>query len=212
RRRRRPAARPLAHDQAIKGALGEEMVLIPAGPFRFGPEGKRVDLPAYYIDKYPVTNEQYARVFPAHVFPPEEARHPVVKISWEQAMQFARKIGKRLPTEAEWEKAARGTDGRQYPWGNEFAPERCNTFESGMGVTTPVDAYPAGKSPMGVMDMAGNAWEWTATRHESAPAFRVLKGGAYDGKADFALCAQRFAYHQSGLFQASGFRCVKSAE
>jgi formylglycine-generating enzyme required for sulfatase activity/tRNA A-37 threonylcarbamoyl transferase component Bud32 len=209
----RPLAAELPGQKApvVASIPAEDMVLVPAGPFLFGPEHRKVNLPAFFIDIYPVTNEKYALVFPAHTYPSEEANHPVTKVTWVDADAYARKVGKRLPTEAEWEKAARGTDGRRYPWGNAFSPELCNCFDAGNGRTTPVNAYPGGKSPFGAFDMAGNVWEWTTTRHEKATNFRVLKGGAYDGQSKFALCFERFAHHPGGLFQASGFRCVRSA-
>jgi serine/threonine-protein kinase len=209
-----PAAPPTVLREAPPAVLAAddgEMILVPAGPFRFGPDNRVINLPAFYIDKYPVTNRAYARVVPGHVFPPAEANHPVTKISWLEANAYARKLGKRLPEEAEWEKAARGADGRQYPWGNVFNPNCGNTFESHIGTTTPVDAYPEGKSPYGVCDLAGNVWEWTNTYLDERHVARVLKGGAFNGEAKFALCHARFAYPEKGVFPAAGFRCVRNA-
>jgi len=204
--------KPAAAAKTIAGKGDVEMVHIAAGPFLFGPKNRKANLPAFSIDKYSVTNARFAKVFAGHSYAPEEAEHPIRGVSWRQASEFARRVGKRLPTEAEWEKAARGTDGRHFPWGNQFTPERCNSFEAGNGTTTPVDAYPSGKSPYGVMDMAGNVWEWTSTRHEKMQSFRILKGGAFDGESRYSRCFERFAHHQEGLFQASGFRCVRAAE
>jgi iron(II)-dependent oxidoreductase len=160
----------------------DEMVTIPAGVFLMGTDDPRsnaedhpqhrVELPAYKIDKYPVTQAQYARFVAAeHYRPPlnwEEGKiptgmklNPVTLVSWYNARDYCKWAGKRLPTEAEWEKAARGTDGRRWPWGNSMHPERLNTYYA-VGHTSQVTAYPTGASPFGVMDMAGNVSEWTA--------------------------------------------------
>ncbi len=161
----------------------DTMIRIPAGPFRMGSNDPRtnpenrpehiVNLPAFWIDKYPVTNAQYARFVAATdhrpplywkngKIPEGLAKHPVVMVSWYDARDYCRWAGKRLPTEAEWEKAARGTDGRLWPWGNQMDPNRLNTYYR-FGHTTPVDMFPQGASPYGVMDMAGNVQEWTAS-------------------------------------------------
>lgn len=158
------------------------MIPVPAGEFLMGTDRARDDvqnrpqhqvkLDAYLIDKYPVTNAQYARFVAAtgHRPPlnwkdgriPEGAElHPVTMVSWFDAVSYARWAGKRLPTEAEWEKAARGTDGRRWPWGDKMEPSRLNTYYS-VAATTPVTQYKSGASPYGVMDMAGNVSQWTA--------------------------------------------------
>ncbi len=108
-------------------------------------------------------------------FPEPLADHPVVDVSWNEAqslcewLQTETRRSFRLPTEAEWEKAAHGTDGRRFPWGNTFDPTRCNTRESELGSTTPVDRYAAGASPYGVLDLAGNVWEWTQSLQAPYP-------------------------------------------
>ncbi|MEW6352776.1 MAG: formylglycine-generating enzyme family protein [Pseudomonadota bacterium] len=160
----------------------ESTVVIPAGAFLMGTDSvqsndenrpqHRVELPAYRIDKYPVTNAQYARFVAATghrppsywengKIPAGQELHPVTLVSWYDAKAYAEWAGKRLPSEAEWEKAARGTDGRRWPWGDAMDPRRLNTYYN-VGATTPVTAYPKGASPYGVMDMAGNVSEWTA--------------------------------------------------
>ena len=158
----------------------ETMIAIPAGSFIMGTDYHRADpqdkpqrvveLGAYLIDKYEVTNAQYARFVAATGYRPplhwDKGRipeglelHPVTMISWFDAKRYAEWAGKRLPTEAEWERAARGTDGRRWPWGNDMDPARLNTYYQ-VGSTTPVGNYPEGASPEGVMDMAGNVSEW----------------------------------------------------
>lgn len=160
----------------------ETVVQIPAGEFLMGTDSEQsneqnhpqhsVDLPAYKIDKYPVTNAQYARFVAATghrppsiwvngKIPGGKELHPVTLISWYDANSYAQWAKKRLPSEAEWEKAARGTDGRRWPWGNVMDPRRLNTYYN-VGSTTPVMAYPQGASPYGIMGMAGNVSEWTA--------------------------------------------------
>jgi len=197
---------------SLVAAAQTELVLVPAGEFLFGQQAQRAELPAFLIDKYPVTNAQFARLKPAHRFPPGEENHPATNLTWLEANAYARQVGKRLPSEAEWEKAARGTDGRNYPWGNHYSPELCNTFESRIGSSTPVDAYPDGQSPCGVMDLAGNVWEWTSTYLNENQTARVLKGGAFNGEAKFALAFARFAYPEKGSLPTAGFRCVRTAE
>jgi len=130
-----------------------------------------VYLDAYYIDKYEVTNAQYRKFVEetGHREPRRRRRRffdgpnqPVVGVSWHDAQAYAEWAEKRLPTEAEWEKAARGTEGRIYPWGDVFNPDRCNTYSRRSIGPQPVGSYPRGASPYGLLDMAGNAWEWCA--------------------------------------------------
>jgi formylglycine-generating enzyme required for sulfatase activity len=155
-----------------------------------------LDLPYdFLIARFPVTNEQFA-VFAKETKlkekwgdnPQSKLKHPVVNVAWKSAVAFCdwmnqkygsnlpRGVAFRLPTEAEWEKAARGSDGRIYPWGNDFDSSKCNTFESGIATTTPIGAYaPQGDSPCGASDMAGNVWEWTASlwgNNASKPSYK----------------------------------------
>jgi len=163
-----------------KWAELDTMITVPAGPFKMGSDRARtgaqnrpaheVNLPAFKIDKYPVTNIQYARFVAKEGYrspldwvkgriPEGEELHPVTMVSWYDASNFCTWSGGRLPHEAEWEKAARGTDGRRWPWGNVMDPSRLNTYYS-IGALTDVTTYPKGASPYGVMDMAGNVFEW----------------------------------------------------
>jgi len=165
-----------------KWAELDAMVTISAGSFVMGTNLERADaqdhpqhtviLPAYKIDKYVVTNAQYARFVAATghrppinwkngKIPENELLHPVTLVDWYDAAAYAKWAGKRLPTEAEFEKAGRGTDGRNWPWGNKMEPERLNTYYN-VGSASKVDAYPNGASPYGVMGLAGNVDEWTA--------------------------------------------------
>ncbi len=197
-----------------------ETIVIPAGPFLMGEKLQTVELPEFRLAKYPVTNAQYFRFIQVTghrrpdrwlsdgSYPPELARHPVVFVSWEDALAYTERVGARLPSEAEWEKAARGTNGPLYPWGNEFIAGNCNSSESGTDGTRPVDAHPSGASPYGLMDMAGNVWEWTATNYEDDEQWRVLKGGAWDYKGiKDTRCAARVYFRPTFRNGAIGFRC-----
>ena len=180
---------------------GKEMVRVPAGKFLYGDDKREVDLPEFWIDKAPVTNTEYARfVAETGQEPPKPwkgktppgkiADHPVTDVSWHHATAYAKWAGGRLPTEEEWEKAARGTDGREYPWG-EWTKGCCNSKEAGAGGTTAVGQYsPQGDSPYGCVDMAGNVWEWTTSENELGG--RVLRGGAFFNKGRHVRCAFRF--------------------
>ncbi|MBN1890078.1 MAG: SUMF1/EgtB/PvdO family nonheme iron enzyme [Thermoflexales bacterium] len=171
-----------------------ELVLIPAGEFLMGsdpakdkqayddekPQHKR-HLPDYYMAKTPVTNGQYLAFvektgqralgyWKGGKLPKGKENHPVVNVTWHDAVAYCRWLAEvtgkpyGLPSEAEWEKATRGTDGRIYPWGNDWDAKKCNTSEGGKKGTTPVVAYPGGASPYGCLDMSGNVWEWCRTK------------------------------------------------
>jgi formylglycine-generating enzyme required for sulfatase activity len=219
-----------------------EMILIPAGPFRMGSEKfeeegpvHEVHLDAFYIDQYEVTNAQYKRFLEAtHHRPPltwgkpgfNEPDHPVTGVSWEAATEYAAWVGKRLPTEAEWEKAARGTDSRLYPWGNKWDEGKCR---SAAGKTLPmgpasVGSYPHGISPYGCHDMAGNVWEWcsdwfmpdyysqSAYRNPKGPlegSWHILRGGGWDSAPNEVRTTIRRWGCPEGGYRCAGFRCAK---
>ncbi len=134
--------------------------------------------------------------------------HPVVQVSWEDAAAYAGWAGKRLPTEQEWEKAARGAQGGEYPWGNqEPTPELCNFNRNEKG-TTPVGSYsPQGDSPYGCADMAGNAWEWTASQAKDGG--RVLRGGGWSHPAEYVRAALRPVHEADERYDTDGFRCAE---
>jgi len=132
----------------------------------------------------------------------------VVNVSWDDAQAFCAWAGVRLPTEQQWEKAARGADGRVYPWGH-HAPsgDLCN-FNHIVGGTTAVGQYPQGASPYGLLDMAGNVWEWCENLYEGQNNARVLRGGAYDSNASWVGCASRNRLYRNARSGNLGFRVV----
>ncbi len=159
-----PAPAPIAAALAKTLATSTgEMILIPAGDFEFGETKQRVSLPAFYIDKTEVSNAAYAefckasgRLLPEG-FPQDKPDYPVGNVTIVDAHAFAKWAGKRLPTAKEWEKAARGEDGRAFPWGNENDSARANV---GTKRTQPVNAHADGASPYGALQMVGNVWEF----------------------------------------------------
>ena len=216
-------------------------VYVPAGPFIMGssddpmaqddekPQQSDLNLDAFWIMRTEVTNAQYARcVKTGACSEPDNTRwkdlgyaqHPVTDVDWRQANAYARWVGGRLPTEAEWEKACRGTDGRIYPWGNDPPTTRFANFNYYVGDTTPVGNYPSGASPYGVLDMAGNVWEWTSSQYTSYPYdqkdgrenpegqdVRTFRGGAWKNDDFDVRCALRFVDPGYGLNNV-GFRVV----
>ena len=150
---------------------GIEWATIPAGKFLYGDDKKMVYLDEFWISRTPVTNRQYQVFVDAtgHAPPsmvgkrvhPAKLNHPVVFVSWDDAQAFCKWAGLFLPTEQQWEKAARGIDGRKYPWGNDSPTADLCNFNNHVGDTTLVGVYsPQGDSPYGIVDMAGNVWEW----------------------------------------------------
>jgi formylglycine-generating enzyme required for sulfatase activity len=201
-----------------------------------------VYLSAFWVDETEVTNAQYRKCVEAGVCRESYYadnpnfngdRQPVVGVDWNDAKVYCEWVGARLPTEEEWEKAARGTDGRIYPWGNEWSGTRLNfcddncafawqddTIEDGYQYSSPAGSYPAWGSPYGALDMAGNVWEWTDSSYQAYPGsiyqpgdfekeYRVLRGGSWLKLQADARCARRLGYNpEDNTGSDIGFRCV----
>ncbi len=217
---------PRQTGREITGRDNAPMVLVPAGEFLYGDNNRRLSLPAFYMDKYEVTTKLYAqfmqatsRVKPQYwnsVSLVSDGNRPVIGVTWHDADAYCRQYGKRLPTEQEWEKAARGTDGRKYPWGNEEPNRSLASYDwdgkrSWQGYTTlaSVESYEAGKSPYGLYNMAGNVWEWTSSDYGSSD--KVLRGGSWLYNADFLPSTHRHGLTPSNWDFNDGFRCAQDA-
>ncbi len=215
----------------------------------------KIYLDAYYIDKTEVTNAEYHRFWVALGDKQSEhtpisygnefgtwpdiartrANYPVVGISWYSAVAYAAWIGKRLPTEAEWEKASRGTDARRWPWGSRFAQRiqaqtlHANVWrgKDGFAGLSPVGHYPTGASPYGAYDMAGNVWEWVSdwysdtyyhrrdARNPMGPRIgsrRVVRGGSWLNREGLARCSTRIGHYPELGTSFIGFRLAKDVE
>lgn len=189
--------------------ISQEQIKIPAGYFIMGPpeNPKTIYLDEYYIDKYEVTNYMYSQFDNDHNYNPVHANLPVTNITFYQAQQYAESLNMRLPTEKEWEKAARGTNGYIFPWGNDWDTNLANTIENKEIILKPVDSFPEGISPFGVYNMSGNVFEWTSTTNEND--YAVTKGGSFLNPKDFAKTYYRTYENKNSIFSAVGFRCVK---
>lgn len=233
----------------------QQMVFIPSGEFKMGCADGNPDenceineqplhtvyLDAYYIDKYEVTNSQYTKCVAAGVCEVPMIsgsatrssyygnstydEFPVIAVDWYRAYDYCNWVSKRLPTEAEWEKAARGdSDTRMYPWGN-IAPDctlsNFSDSDDCVGDTTQVGSYPTGASPYGVLDMSGNVFEWTNDWYSSSPynnpqgpdtgTYKVLRSGGYDIDGIYIRTAFRYISTPDRWGRNGGFRCAVSS-
>jgi formylglycine-generating enzyme required for sulfatase activity len=220
--------RTRADNVRINPIDGSELVLVPAGVFKAGDKEfkdnltRDMELPAFYLARNLVTNAQYKKYLATNpkATKPEywdderfnQPEQPVVGVSAIDAESYCEWTGLRLPTEWEWEKGARGTDGRPYPWGEEKPTKERANFGGHVGQPTPVGNYPRGASPYGLMDMAGNVWEWTASvygKDQYGSEWRTMRGGSFDSRND-NVCAD----HSSGNLPGDrdlhvGFRCAQ---
>jgi formylglycine-generating enzyme required for sulfatase activity len=220
------------------------MVVVPAGEFLMGQDDgptssrpqRRITLDRFAIDRTEVTNAAVAQLVAgtdtelvgwdaAHAR--KRPHDPAVGLLWREADAYCRWVGKRLPTEAEWEKAARGTDGRRYPWGDAWDPARANSAESGLGAVATVGSFPSGASPYGVLDMAGNAAEWVADTFDPDYYLRApeqnppgpgqvldhgLRGGSWASPREHAQTFFRDSSHSVRPNPRVGFRCARSLD
>ena len=247
-----------ASDRRSAPRVRQEMVVIPGGEFIMGNDGRgddgpgdederpahRVSVNSFRMDRYETTNAMYEafakateRAAPHHwvngSYPEGKADHPVVYVDWHDADAFCRWAGKRLPTEAEWERAARGTDGRRFPWGNEFSTTKANTPQYWLikhepGDTMPVGSFPQGRSPEGLEDMAGNVYEWVADWYQPYPGNtvanvhygvknKVLRGGSWYDCLSYGCGLSSPVYNRSRFAPAIknkgfGFRCTQDVK
>lgn len=225
----------------------EGMVYIPAGEFIMGTNERWDDegpehvlyLEAFFIDKYEVTNEQYKKFVdatgwraPDHwidgTYPEGLVKHPVTYVSWYDAMAYCQWCGKRLPIEQEWEKAARGTDGRTYPYGNEFDENKSNNPQKESKGTEPVGSYERGKSPYGLFDVSGNVWEWVDSWYKPHPSnnvsseeygekYKIIKGGSWYNCLFYNCGISAPSYNRGFLVpitrnSSTGFRCAEDVQ
>jgi formylglycine-generating enzyme required for sulfatase activity len=223
------AARP---EQPAKPKVKVDRVLVPGGPFVRG-SIKALDerprrsktLGAFHIDRTEVTYGMYEacvaaqRCRPLASPPPAGTNNelPVTGVSFDEARAFCRFAKGRLPNEDEWEKAARGADGREFPWGNEATCTRANwgnfdgegpCREHNPGKPAPVGSYPSGQSPYGIEDLAGNVWEWVDGRYEDEPDRRIVRGGSCCSYFVEPRAANRNAFAPDHRDADLGFRCV----
>jgi iron(II)-dependent oxidoreductase len=251
-----PVAKPVSMKGSPSLPPSTEMIFIPPGPFLMGSNGRtnvegsgdadeaplhKVYLDGYSIDKYEVTNAQYkafmdaaGRRPPKHWNgnspPPGKENHPVIYVDWFEANEYCHWVGKRLPTEEEWEKAARGPEGLRFPWGNDFDPMKANTPQHWLALNRPADttsvgSFPNGKSPYGLYDMAGNVYEWTSSWYKPYPNNRVfnvhygeknkiVRGGSWYDCLSYGCGLSAPSFNRSRFAPAIrnksfGFRCAK---
>jgi eukaryotic-like serine/threonine-protein kinase len=214
------------------------MLLIKGATFKMGTDDPTADADAkpghdvpvgdFYLDISEVTNEQYAKFcrrtghkvpdsWKNGDYPPGEDNFPVTNVTWFDARDYAAWAEKRLPTEAEWEFAARGTDGRNYPWGNDWSARLSNSREDGRNRPMPVGNYQGGVSPFGILDMAGNASEWVSNDYEiysgspakPDPGKKVYRGGSFLYSKEELKSWKRYWDYPTKSYPELGFRCAK---
>lgn len=233
---------PVAARERVNEKDGTVLVFVPGGLYQVGADDlteqdrpvHQVRLSPYWIAKVPVTNEQYSRFMQANPgyrrpgFWSEEIfnrpNQPVVGVSWEDAQAYCKWAGLTLPSEAQWEAAARGTDGRRYPWGDTPPNDELANFGGAKGRTTSVGQYPAGSGPFGTLDQIGNVCEWCADILDAevyrkredgmldpvvtqGEPFRVMRGGSWLDKSEDLPAALRFRYWPRLRRRFIGFRC-----
>ncbi len=241
-----PTPTPRSGDERVIGDA--PMVFVPAGNFIMGdnsgdPDEKPVHTiftDAFWIGKYEVTNSLYRRCVEAgkcqlpnsvssstresYYSNTQYDNYPVIHIYWNQANTYCLWVGKRLPTEAEWEKSARGNDRRIYPWGDTFDAKRLNSAQGERGDTVATGTYLDGKSPFGIMDLAGNVWEWVAdwydeSYYKTSPArnprgpssgrLKVIRGGGWDTSSNHVRVTNRGSDDPFAHYYNLGFRCAE---
>jgi eukaryotic-like serine/threonine-protein kinase len=241
-------AMPQAGSTLVSPIDGMLEVYVPAGEFQMGSNDGNdnakpvhtVFLDAFWIDRTEVTNAQYAKCVTAgactrpvykksinknsYYGNPQYDNYPVIFVDWNQANDFCGWAGRQLPTEAQWEKAARGTDGRTYPWGEGIDCNKANYKSNCKGDTTAVGSYPLGASPYGALDMAGNVGEWAADWYDknyyqnslgsnppgsSSGQYRVVRGGSWDNNVGGARSSDRNGMDPDFRYFTFGFRCSR---
>ena len=213
---------PKQLDLEIIGNDGAPMALVPEGDFFYGNDNQRLSLLDFYMDKYEVTTVQYAKFLGSlertgkgtwqALVPLSDWQKPVVGVAWNEADAYCRYYGQRLPSEQEWEKAARGTDGRKYPWGNDEPTSRHANFNNccdfwNYDTLFNVGSFEEGKSPYGIYDLAGNVYEWTSSDHHGRA--KVVRGGAWMNQPSSLQSSVRGWHFPGDSSDHDGFRCVQ---
>ncbi len=185
------------------------MVKVSSGKFKSGSDKKTVSVKSFKIDKFEVTFAEYNKFDKTTEIPEGKGDHPVAEVNYFNAEKYCKSVNKRLPTAVEWEKAARGKKGLEFPWGDSFDSEKANTQESEIGGTTPVGSYKAGKSPYGAMDMSGNVFEWVDAWAGDDKKYRIMMGGSYFDDQYHSTTYATLKSIPDDMHLYIGFRCAK---